>query len=139
MKPFILTALCFLALQSIAFAQLTGNDWCQSPNQTKQSVPISLSATGEHLLVDAVAGQSIQVCGFLMDLGGTTPTAEFDYGTKVSTDCDTAATALTGAMAASKSPGGPLDIFTVPLSKQLCLKLAGTNPTAVGLLTYVQK
>ena len=92
-----------------------------------------LSGTGEALLVDAVANQSIQVFAFSIDLGGTSPTAEFDYGTQASAACDSGATALTGAMA------GALDYFAAPVAKQLCLNLGGTNPTAEGWVTYVQK
>ena len=128
-----------LAIYSLpSHAQMTGNDWCQGPNPAKQSKAISITnSAAENLLVDAVANQAIQVCGFVFDLSGTTPTAEFDYGTHVSADCDTGATALTGAMTTSKTLPGPLDYFTTPVSKQLCLKLGGTTPNAYGVLTYV--
>jgi hypothetical protein len=82
----------------------------------------------------------IQVCGFTYDLGGTSPTAEFDYGTQVSTACDTGTTAMTGAMSqTTRTVPGPLDNFTAPAGNALCIKLGGTTPTAVGVLTYVQK
>ena len=90
-------------------------------------------------MVAASANQVIQVCAFIFDLGGTNPTAEFDYGTQTSTACDTGTTALTGAMTASKVTEGPLDFFTTPAGNQLCLNLGGTSPTAVGVITYVQK
>jgi hypothetical protein len=126
----------------LAHAQMTGSDFCQSPNPAKVSVPISItsSGAGEHQLVAAVTNQVIQVCAFTYDLGGTTPTAEFDYGTQVSTACDTGTTAMTGAMSsASRTYHGPLDYFTAPAGNALCIKLGGTTPTAVGVLTYVQK
>jgi hypothetical protein len=120
-------------------AQMTGADRCQGQNPAKQSAVINCSGTGECKLVDTVANQSIQVCAYSFDLGGTTPSAEFDYGTQAITACDTSAAPLTGAMTASKPMAGPLDYFTAPTAKQLCLNLAGTNPTAVGVITYVQK
>ena len=124
-------------------AQLTGPDFCQGPNVAKFSVAISIttSGTGEHQLVAPGSGnQVIQVCGFSYDLGGTSPTAQFDYGTQTSAACDTNAMHLTGAMSAtSRTVSGSLNNFTVPAGNQLCLNLGGTSPTAVGVLTYVQK
>jgi hypothetical protein len=126
-----------------AHAQVTGSDFCQGQNPAKSSVAISItsSGAGEHQLVAAVANQAIQVCSFTYDLGGTSPTAQFDYGTQTSTPCDTGpAVHLTGAMTnTSKQLNGPLDYFTVPAGNQLCINLGGTTPTAVGVLTYVQK
>jgi hypothetical protein len=126
----------------LAHAQVTGSDFCQGQNPAKSSVAISItsSGAGEHQLVAAVANQAIQVCSFTYDLGGTSPTAEFDYGTQVSTACDTGANAMTGAMSSTtRTVAGPLDYFTAPAGNALCLKLGGTSPTAVGVLTYVQK
>ena len=131
-----------LCLAAPAFAQISGADFCESPFVAKVSAPISItsSGAGEHQIVAAVANQVVQVCAFAFDLGGTNPTAEWDYGTKVSTDCDTNGTAMTGAMsAASRTVAGPLQLFTAPAGNQLCLKLGGTSPTAVGWVTYVQK
>ena len=65
-----------------ASAQMTGTDWCQSPNVPKESAAISVTGVGEHQIVLPEPGEPIQVCGYSYDLGGTTPTAEFDYGTK---------------------------------------------------------
>jgi hypothetical protein len=145
LRPDLFTLAVFLYLALIAVsasAQMTGADFCQGPNPAKQSAAISIttSGAGEHLLVDAVAGQTIQVCSYRLELAGTTPSAEFDYGTAVSTACDTAPTALTGAMVATPNwMTGSVDYFTAPAAKQLCLKLGGTTPTALGFITYVQK
>jgi hypothetical protein len=137
LSAFLLIAECALAP---AQAQVTGADWCQGKDPAKQSKRIHLSAAAEVLLVDAVANQQIQVCAYSIDLGGTSPAAEFDYGTQASAACDTGATALTGAMnAAHAAMSGPLDYFTVPTAKQLCLNLTGTNPTAEGWVTYVER
>jgi hypothetical protein len=137
---FFAVFLALLLWWAAAQAQVSGSDWCQSPNPAKSSKRIHLSGTGEALLVDAVTNQSIQACAFSIDLGGSTPTAEFDYGTQASTACDTGATALTGAMSAAHAAmAGPLDYFAAPAAKQLCLNLGGTNPTAEGWVTYVQK
>jgi hypothetical protein len=127
---------------AIAGAQMSGPDFCQGSAIQKASVAISItsSGAGEHQLVAPVANQVIQVCGFTYDLGGTNPTAEFDYGTQTTNPCDTGTTAMTGAMTqTTRMAGGPLDYFTVPAGNQLCIKLGGTTPTAVGVLTYVQK
>ena len=126
-------------LVSSADAQMTGADFCQGPNPAKQSVAVNLSSSGENLLVAPVSNQVIQVCSVVVDIGGTSPTMQFDYGTQTSTACDTGTTHLTGAMTASKVMGGTLDYFTAPAGNQLCLKLTGTSPTAVGVVTYVQK
>jgi hypothetical protein len=130
------------ALRGIAHAQLSGQDFCQGMNPAKSSVAISITSNGagEYQLVAPVANQVIQVCGFTYDLGGTSPTAEFDYGTQTSTACDTGATGMTGAMMqTTRTASGPLDYFTVPAGKQLCINLGGATPTATGVLTYVQK
>jgi hypothetical protein len=135
-------AIAILATAGAALAQMTGGDFCQSPNPAKSSVAISLTSggSGENLLVAAATNKAIQVCSYTFDLGGTNPTAEFDYGTQTSTACDTGATAMTGAMTStSRTVAGPLDYFTAPAGNQLCLKLGGTSPTAVGVVTYVQK
>jgi hypothetical protein len=141
-KRLLGAALVVLLFTGSAFAQISGNDFCQGMNPAKSSVAISItsSGSGEHQLVAPVANQVIQVCGFTYDLGGTSPTVEFDYGTQTSTACDTGTTAMTGAMSqTTRTVSGPLDYFTVPAGNQLCLKLGGTSPTAVGVLTYVQK
>lgn len=123
-----------------ASAQMTGADWCQSPNVPKESAVISVTGVGEHQIVLPEPGEPIQVCGYSYDLGGTTPAAEFDYGTKTTTDCDTGPTPLTGAMsAATRDVVASLNLFTAPGGNQLCLKLGGTSPTAVGVVTFAQK
>lgn len=126
-----------------AHAQLTSNgDWCLDKNVPKESAVISIttSGAGEHQIVALEAGEPIQVCGFRIELTGTTPSAEFDYGTQVSTACDTGPTALTGAMLTTPNAmSGPQDYFTAPAGKQLCLNLGGTTPTAIGWITFAQK
>jgi hypothetical protein len=121
-----------LLMGRLAHAQTSGNDFCQSPNPTKSSAVISCSGTGEGLLVGAAANQQIQVCSIVFDLAGTTPTAQLDYGTDASSACDTGATHLSGLMTASKAMSGPLDCMSAAAGNQLCLKLGGTSPTAVG-------
>ena len=122
-----------------AFAQLSGSDFCQSPNPAKSSAVIDCSGTGECKLVTAAASQQIQLCAIVFDLGGTSPTAQIDYGTKTTNECDTGTTHLSGAMTAAKTLAGPLDYATAPAGNELCLNLGGTSPTAVGVVTYVQK
>jgi hypothetical protein len=116
----IAALLLILVAQALACvpanAQMSGGDFCQGPNPAKSSAAISItsSGSGEHQLIAAVANQGIHVCAYVFDLGGTNPTAEFDYGTQTSTACDTGTTALTSAMTASKAAEGPLDFFTAP-------------------------
>lgn len=136
----IVAAALIAVLSRIAHAQMTGSDFCQSPNPAKSSAAINCSGTGECKLV-AAANQQIQVCALVIQLGGTSPTAQFDYGTKASTECDTGTTHLTGALPSASGYilNGPLDYFTAPAGNELCVNLGGTSPTAVGVLTYVQK
>jgi hypothetical protein len=141
-KAVSVAALAVFGAAGVAGAQISGPDFCQGSAVQKSSVAISItsSGAGEHQLVAAVANQVIQVCGFTYDLSGTGPTAEFDYGTQTTNPCDTGTTAMTGAMSTtSRTMDGPLDYSTVPAGNQLCIKLGGTSPTAVGVLTYVQK
>jgi hypothetical protein len=126
-------------LIGVAHAQMTGADFCQGRDPAKSSAVINCSGTGECLLVGAVTNQQVQVCSIVFDLSGTSPTAQVDYGTQTTNPCDTGTTHLTGAMTASKVVDGPLDFFTAPSGNQLCLKLGGASPTAVGVMTYVQK
>jgi hypothetical protein len=132
--------LCLLAPR--AFGQLTGADWCQSPNVTKSSAVINCSGTGECLLGGAVPNQQIQLCTAVFEFGGTTAIAQFDSGTQTSTVCDTDVKHLTGAMKAGAMKTlrvineGP-DLMTAA-SNQLCMNLGGTTPTAAGVITFVQ-
>jgi hypothetical protein len=134
----VLVVLVLCVAHSV-YAQVSGNDWCQGKELTKTPFAINLSGTGEHLIVAAVANQPTQVCNYIFDLGGTTPTIEFDQGTQTTNPCDTSVTPLTGAMTASKQVTGPFDYLTVLAGFQLCAKLGGTSPTAVGHFSYVQK
>jgi hypothetical protein len=140
---FSLAVLLYAMLIAVsASAQMTGADWCQSSNVPKESAAISIttSGAGEHQIVLPETGEPIQVCGYSYDLGGTSPTLEFHYGTKTTTDCDTGTTALTGAMsAATRDVVASLNLFTAPGGDQLCIKLGGTTPTAVGVITFAQK
>jgi hypothetical protein len=135
-----LIAILLLSLPAPALAQLSGADFCQGPQPAKSSAPINCSGTGSCLVVGAgSANQVIQVCGLAFDLGGSSPTAQFVQGVQTTTPCDTATKVLTGAMTAGKTLSGPLDYLTVSGGNQLCLILGGTTPSAVGVITYVQK
>jgi hypothetical protein len=135
----VIAALVIAMAALTAHAQISGQDFCQGPSLAKSSSVINCSGTGECKLVAAVANQQIQVCAIVFDTGGTSPTTQLDYGTKTSTECDTNVTHLSGVMTAAKSLPGPLDYFTAPAGNELCLNLGGTTPTAVGVVTYVQK
>ncbi len=114
-------------------------DPCLSPGILKSSVTIAQTASAQ--LVALVTGQTIYVCQATFTLTGTSPTAKFQYGT--GTTCATGPTDLTGAMAPTAgsflSLGWGGTIFKSAASNALCIVLAGTTPSAQGVLTFVQQ
>lgn len=137
-----LTASCTVAMAGTN----TGTpiaDVCQNPAIAKSSAAIAQGASATTKLVEAVTGKAIYVCSFVASATGTTPTMTFKYGTKVSTDCDTGATALSGAIVPTATTGTiqyepGTTAFATPVSKQLCLTTAATTDVQ-GILTYVQQ
>ena len=127
-------------------------DPCQEPSVAKSSVAISASSAATAKLVGAISGKAVYVCGFSLSIAPSATaadTAQFEYGTKVSSDCDTDATALTGtygngdltsaAGVATISNSGPGTIFATPASQEVCIVTAGTAVSVQGVLTYVQQ
>lgn len=122
-------------------------DPCQSADILKSSVAIAVTSATTTALVAASAGKAIYVCGFSSTLSGTTtPTMQFKYGTKVSTECDTGATILSGvytglsATSQTITGGGTVgSMFVTPVSQELCVTSGGTAPLVGGVLTYVQQ
>lgn len=117
-------------------------DPCLSSAIAKSSTAISVTTATTTALVSAVTNKQVDVCSFSMGISGTTPGAAFEYGTKVSTDCDTGTTALTGlytgATGTDVTDGFGGTIFRAPPSNELCLVTTGT-PSVKGVVTYVQQ
>jgi hypothetical protein len=154
MRKRILTVLSVLAVALVLVfairrvnpvqASFTIPDPCQT--QQRFSAPVNISTATTTNVVSAVAGEGIYVCGELLNVSTLSATIKFEYGTTVSTACDTGATALTGVIATpAASPSSPyiaqtsgFTLFQVPAGNQLCIVTTGTTPGVQGYVTYVQ-
>jgi hypothetical protein len=146
----LLGAALFLGLVSQSFAA-SQPDPCNSLS-FKQSAAINVSSATTTNLVSAVANKPIFICGFAMSIAGSATTAasaKFEYGTTVSTACDTGAQALTGTFgsgdaAVSTTPtvvvagDGGSTLATIPAGNQLCVVTAGNAVDVQGVVTVVQ-
>lgn len=108
-----------------------------------KSTPVAITSAVSTLVASAVAGQSIYVCGWVIDkASGSGTTFQFVYGTTVTTQCDTGRTILTGPMDGAAGwtiAGGAIGIlFSAPASKALCIISVGGSSDFEGVLTYVQ-
>lgn len=114
-------------------------DPCQDPTAQKQSVAISTSASVQ--LVAASGTKITYVCGWSFSLTGTTPTAQFAYGTGAV--CATGQVNATGAMAptagAMVTDGPGSTIFSVANNTQNVCIIMGATSTANGILTFFQR
>jgi hypothetical protein len=116
------------------------SDPCQDPRQAKSFKALSLASTTATAIVASVASQVVYVCGVAYTLSGTAPTSLW---TSAAT-CGTSPTNLTGTMVPTTGTeiqmgfGGHIS-FQNTAGQNLCLTLAGTSPSAQGVLTYVQK
>lgn len=156
MRKFLLCSLVVIyslfgvGQQDVAEAQ-SSFDPCLATGVLKSSAPIAITTATTKAIVAAVAGQVIYVCGFSMSISEVVTTAniiKFEYGTKVSTDCDTGATALsggygTGGITAGDpiviNQGGNGTIMSTPASNALCVVTTiGASGAFEGLLSYVQ-
>jgi hypothetical protein len=125
-------------------ATISGGDPCQGSTAPKTGISISATATAK--LGSGVAGHAFFVCGFNFTLAGgaTPPTAQFQDGT--GTTCGTGTVNRTGTMAVAASSTGPIDsggggytIFKTTTGADFCIALAGTTPSAQGVVTVVQQ
>lgn len=119
-------------------------DPCQNPLILKSSAVINISSATTTELVAAAAGKVVYLCNATLTLNGTTPSIKFEYGTKVSTACDTGATALTGTYAPTAGSmlklSDPGTQFYTPAANELCAVTAGTStPSWQGHINYVQQ
>lgn len=149
MKKLLLSAAiaCALFAPRSVFAQgtSTGDPCTMYP---KQSFTAKISSATTTALVSAIAGASIYVCDYQILHPGGTGTMALEYGTKVSTDCDTGATVIRGAFAYNTSAGTPMiDDYPkggnitgllVPASNELCALSTGTIVQVVTV-SYVQR
>lgn len=94
-----------------------------------KSAAINLTATGS--VVATVDGKEICVVAYDFTLGGTTPTATWRSG---------GATNKSGAFTGSRqsSTAFPGYLFKTTRGESLDLVLAGTTPSAQGVLTYYE-
>jgi hypothetical protein len=107
-------------------------------NYNFTSTAVNASTTSAVQLVAASAAKKIYVCSFFVIGGGTSPTLSLEYGT--GTNCGTGTTLLMGAIPLSTTTptASPFLVGATPVSNALCYLLAGTSPTAVGVISYVQ-
>lgn len=134
--------LWLLILCSAAFGEVGtphGNP-CADPLATLQSVALNASTTSAVQLIALSGTTKIYVCGITVLGGGTTPTFSLVYGT--GTNCATGQAAVITAIAIPTA--APAQVFhspvgVTPAAQALCTLLAGTSPTAKGVLSYVQQ
>lgn len=120
-----------------------GGDVCQNTHVLKSSVAVNQGSSATTKVVDAVAGQTVYVCGVVFSSVGTNPTSTFKTGTHASADCDTAAASLTGAVVPSATDSmvnltAPGTIMKSIVSGQICIT-TGATTSDQGVLTYVQR
>lgn len=106
-----------------------------------KSVNITSATTTE--VIAAVSAKTVRVCGFMLTVNGTTPTVQFETGTKTTTPCDTGTSALSGAMAPTSVSvlamgGGSPVMFYGSASGELCIVSGGTSPSIQGIVYYTQ-
>jgi hypothetical protein len=125
-------------LQIPFFNPLTSGDPCMDRTIAKTNVAVSITSATTTLLVDASTGKKIYPCNFQATVGAST-TVSFEYGTKVSTDCDTGPTLMTGVFTpATAAELTVSDLGPTPVSQQFCAVSTGTGGIK-GVLTYVQQ
>jgi hypothetical protein len=125
----------------------SGSDPCQNPSVLKQSAAVSVTTAATTAIVTPVSGDYITVCKWQLNVVGTSPTVEFEYGTVTTTACDTGATALTGAVPVATTTtytpaaNDELNLRVGVVSQELCIvsggTLSGTGMT--GYVVYVQQ
>ena len=139
-----LSAACTVAMSGTpAQVAVIPADPCQDPGTVKSSAVVNVGAATTTKLVDVSGTKAIYMCGFTASLAGTTPSVTFKYGTNVSTDCDTGATALSGVILPTSGSmiamHGQGAILATPAAKQLCATTVGTGSSLQGVITYVQQ
>lgn len=119
---------------------LPGSDPCLNPSVDKQSVIINISTATTTEVVAAVAGKTTTICSANFTTAGTTPTATFKTGTKVSTACDTTPVSISGVMVfpvGFVSITGDGGFANSVVGGEICITSAATT-NLQGTLTYAQ-
>ncbi len=128
---------------ALVVTQSPNGDPCTLSTVPKSSVVVNVGSATTVKLVDVSASTTVYACGFAASITGTTPSVTFLYGTHTTTDCDTGATNLTGAIAPTSGSfirlGDGAVIMKTAAAKQLCVTTGGTGPSLQGVLTYVQQ
>ncbi len=137
------STLAVAATPALVVTQSPNGDPCTLSTVAKSSVAVNVGSATTVKLVDVSASKVIYVCGFAASIAGTTPSVTFKYGTNVSTDCDTGATAMTGTILPLTGSfirlGDGATVMQTAAAKQLCVTTGGTSPSLQGVLTYVQQ
>jgi hypothetical protein len=97
-------------------------------------VPVSISTATTTQLI-AAPGSSLHVCGYILSITGTTPTAQFESGTGGT--CGTGTATLTGVLPTGVYPigAGVGQVFTSLFQTALCIVSTGT-PSIQGEVFY---
>lgn len=129
MKRLSVALFLFLASVSAALAQANG------PSQIgcNQVFQVSQAATALTKIVTNISGKQISICGWALNAGAATATAQLEYGT--GTNCGTGTTAISPVM--SLGINGVLvdhidySPLSLPRLNDLCLVTTGTGPMQV--------
>jgi hypothetical protein len=139
----------YFVFTSTPSSQFVG-DPGQSSGAFKQSKVVDMNTATTTVIIPAVAGQSIYVCGasFAIGTSATTPGTFFlEFGTGA--NCVTGTTIITGSMGTETAtagigafpwllPGGMTSVVA-PSGNALCGVSAGTTVSNHGTITYVQQ
>lgn len=115
--------------------------WVQPWVRCDRTASLSLSNTGLTQVVAAVTGQTIYVCGAIYGSNGTTPFA-LNWADGTGTNCNTASSEITGAIAFAASGGlvnamSPIPTFETRPGNALCARLSNGAPVG-GHVRYTQ-
>lgn len=143
-----LSASCTVAMAGTQAPLLTLNspvagDPCLNGAVAKTTVAVAQGSSTTTKVVDVSGTTAIYVCSYQVTAGGTNPTLTWKSGTNTSTDCDTNAVSLSGAMVPSATIGilqadGPGTVLSTVGARQLCLT-TGATTSVQGFLSYVRQ
>lgn len=106
------------------------------------AVPISIDGDKTAVVIAGVPDASILVCS-LLEEANKTGTAQWSYGTRASSPCDTAAVAVTGPMHVEPGEshfagGAAANLFRLPAGKDFCVSTSSLGPAGrlAGYVSY---
>jgi len=130
MKKLVAALLIFFGLASAALAQTTAG---VQPVYCTQSFQVSQAATALAKIVSNVANKQISICGWSLNAGAATATAQLETGS--GTNCGTSTVALTPAVALGINgvlvDHTPTAFQSLNRGNDLCLVTTGTGPMQV--------